>query len=150
MLLALQSCFPHWDALYWFFGVGRKAILSTIFLIIKVHPWKKTNSDTHNNPFSFGYGHHNHVLLIGIHNIDALDLEEMLFFPPFSFQLKFTYEKRQTWILIIISIFSIIGITIMFSTLGYTMLKLWIYKKSFCFHFFPSNWYSPMKRDKTW
>ena len=42
------------------------------------------NLDTHNNLHSFCYGHYNHVLLIGIHDIDALDLQEKLFFPSFS------------------------------------------------------------------
>ena len=37
----------------------------------------------------FVIGHCNHVHRIGIHNIDALDLQEMLFFPPFSLLLKF-------------------------------------------------------------
>ena len=84
-----------------------------------------------NNLFSFCYWHYNHVLHIGIHDLDSLDLQEKLFFPPFSLKLMFICEKRQTWILIIISILFVIGMTIMFSSLGYMILKLWICKKSF-------------------
>ena len=50
-----------------------------------------------------------------IHDIDALDLQEKIFFPPFFMQLMFIHEMRQTWILIIIYIFFIMGTTIMFS-----------------------------------
>ena len=60
--------------------------------------------DTHNNLHSFCHGHYNHVLHIGIHDMDALDLQEKLFFPPISLLLKFICELRQTWILVIISI----------------------------------------------
>ena len=58
-----------------------KAFLSTIFLIIKVCPWNKTNLGTNNNLYYFCYGYYNHVLLFGIGDI-ALDLEKKLFFPP--------------------------------------------------------------------
>ena len=39
---------------------------------------------SHTNLHSFCYWHNNHVLPIRIHDIDALDLREKLFFPPFS------------------------------------------------------------------
>ena len=52
-VMALQSCSPHWDTQYWCFGFARKAFLSTIFLIIKVHPWNDSNLDSHNNLYSF-------------------------------------------------------------------------------------------------
>ena len=38
---------------------------------------------------------------------------------------------RQSWILIIISIHFVMGTTIMFSSLGYTILRLWTCNKSF-------------------
>ena len=79
----------------------------------------------------FYYGHYNHILLIRMHGIDALDLQEKLFFPPFPLSLMFFCGMSQTWLLIIISILFVIGTTIMFSPLGYTMLMLWICKKSF-------------------
>ena len=60
--------------------------------------------DTRNNLHSFCYRLYNHVLIIGIHDIDALDLQEKLFLPPFSLQSMFIREMRQTLILIIISI----------------------------------------------
>ena len=43
----------------------------------------------------------------------------------------FIYEIIQTWILIKISILFVMGTTIMFSSLGYTISTLWIWKKSF-------------------
>ena len=48
--------------------------------------------------------YHEHIFLIRILDIDALILLEKLFFPPFSIVLKFIHRKRQTWILVIISI----------------------------------------------
>ena len=65
--------------------------------------------DTHNNLHPFCYGHYNHILLITIHGIDALDFQEKLLFPPFSLQLMFIREMRQTWILVIISILFVMG-----------------------------------------
>ena len=128
---------PHWDARYWCFGFARKAFLSSILLINNIHPWNKTNLDTHYNVYSFHYGHYNHVLDIGIHDINSLDLQEKLFFPPFSLLSKFIQEMRQTWIPIIIPILFVIGIIIMFSILGYMILMLEFLKKSFSFHLFP-------------
>ena len=83
-LLALQLCSPYWDTRYWSFRFARKAFFSTIFLIINVHPWMESNLDTHSSLHFFCYGHHNHVLFIGIHDIDALDLQEKLLLPLFS------------------------------------------------------------------
>ena len=114
----LQLCSPHWDTQYWCFGLAKKAFLFTIFLIINVQPWNGRNLDTYYNLHSFCYWHYNHVLHIGIHDMDALDLQEVLFFPPLSLKLVFICGMRQTWILIIISIFLLLGTTIMFSSLG--------------------------------
>ena len=44
----------------------------------------------------FVNGDYNHVLHIGIHDTDALDLEEKLFFPLFSLKLMFIREMKQT------------------------------------------------------
>ena len=63
--------------------LARKAFLSTIFFIIKFME-NETNLDTSKNLHSFCCGHYNHVLYIGIHDIDSLDMPEKLFFPPFS------------------------------------------------------------------
>ena len=65
-------------------SILRKAFLFPNFLIINVHPSNETNLDTSNNLQSFCYGHYNHVHLIGIHDTDALDLQEKVFIPPFS------------------------------------------------------------------
>ena len=54
-------------------------------------------------------GHNEHILLIGMHDFDALVLQEKLLFPPFSLKSRFIHQKGQTWILIIISIFFVIG-----------------------------------------
>ena len=119
--------------------ICKKAFHSTIFLIMKVHPWNERNLDTYNELHSFCYWHYNHVPHIRIHDIDALDSWEKLFFPPFSLYLEFFHEMAQTWILIIISFPFTIGTTIMFPTLGYTILMFWICKKNFSFHHFPYN-----------
>ena len=63
----------------------RKVFPSTIFLIINVYPWNETNLATRNNRHSLCYRHHNHVLLMGINDINALDLQEKQFFPSFSY-----------------------------------------------------------------
>ena len=81
---APQSRSPYCGIRYWCFGFARKVFLYTIFLIIKVHLQNKINLKTHNNLNSFCYWHKNHVLHTSIHDIDALDLQEKLFFPPFS------------------------------------------------------------------
>ena len=119
--------------------ICKKSFLSTIFLVINVHPWYETNLDTPNNLHSICYGHYNHIPLIGIHDIDVLDLQEKLSFPSFSLQLIFIRDIRQTWILLIISILFVTGITIIFPLLGYTILMFWICKKSFPFHYCPFN-----------
>ena len=41
---------------------------------------------------------------MGIHDFDAWDWQEMLYFPPFNFESKFIRQIGQTFILIIISI----------------------------------------------
>ena len=119
--------------------ICKKSFLSTIFLIFKVHPWNETNLDTCNNLDSFSYWHYNHVHLIGMHDIDALAWQEKPFFPPFSLQLKFIREMRQTRIHLIIIVLFVMGTTIMFSILGYAILMLYICKKSYYFHHFPYN-----------
>ena len=95
------------------------------------------NLDTHNNLHSFRYGHYNNVLLVGIHNIGASNLQEKLFFPPFSLLLKLILEMRQAWVPVICSILFVMGTTIMFTSLEYTILMLCFGKKSFSFHHFP-------------
>ena len=99
----------------------------------------------HNHLYSSCYWHYNHVLLIRMHDLDASDLQEKLFFPSFSLQTKFIHEMRQTWILIIISIRFVIGTAIVFSTLWYMVLMLWICKKGFSSLHFPYNQSSSVK-----
>ena len=53
------------------------------------------NLDTHNNLHSFYYGHYNPVLLIGMRDIGALDLQEKLFIPSFSLKLMFIHGMRK-------------------------------------------------------
>ena len=48
--------------------------------------------------------HDKHILLIWIHDFDALVLQEMFFFPPFSLESNFIPQNGQTWILIVIYI----------------------------------------------
>ena len=64
--------------------ICKKSFFSTIFFRIKVYPSNETNLGTYNNLYSFCYWHYKHVLYIEIQDIDALDLQEKLFFLPFS------------------------------------------------------------------
>ena len=137
MLWALQSCSPHCDTLYWCFGFAIKAFLSAIFLIINVRSWNKSNLDTHNNLHSCCYGHYNHVLPFGMHDIGALYLQEKLFFLAI-FLIIDTHlwnESNKDTHNNLHSFHS--GITVMFSPLGCTILMLWICKKAFSLHHFP-------------
>ena len=79
MLCLLQSYSPHRDAWHWCFGFARKAFLFPIFLIINVHPCNETNLETHYNLHYFQYGHYNHFLHVGIHDIDALGFARKAF-----------------------------------------------------------------------
>ena len=92
MLWALQSCSSYWDTWYLYFGFARKAFLSTIFLIIVIHPWNKLNLDTLNNLHYFCYGHSNHVLLIGVQDIDAFGFRWKAFL-----SLSFLIFKIYPW-----------------------------------------------------
>ena len=80
LLWVLQSCSPY----YWCFEFATEAFLSSISPVINVHSWNESNMDTRNNPYSFCYGLYYYVLPIRIHDINALDLQEKLFPPPFS------------------------------------------------------------------
>ena len=95
----------------------------------------------------FANGHYNHVLHIGIHDINALGIRKA-FLSTIFLLIIFIRETWQTWIFVIISIPLNMGTTIMFSSLGYTILMLWICKKGFSFHHFPCNQSSSMKWDK--
>ena len=69
------------DALVW----QEKLFFLHIFCRIKVYPSNETNLDSYNNlHYFFVIRHYNHVFLIGLHDIGALDLQEKLFLPPFS------------------------------------------------------------------
>ena len=127
---ALQSRSPHWDTQYWCIGFARIAFFSIISLMIKIHPRNESIFDAHNNHHSFCYKHYNYVLNIGIHDIATLDLQEKLSFHIFLI-INIFYEKRQTWVLVIIAILFVMGTIIMFPKLGYMILVLWICKKAF-------------------
>ena len=81
---ALQSSSSHQDSQYQCFGLTRKALLSIIFLTIKVHPSNETNLDPVIISIFFGNGHCNHVLFNRIHDICALVWQEKLFSLLFS------------------------------------------------------------------
>ena len=113
--------------------ICNKNFFFTNLLIIKVHLWSETTWILVIISILFVNEHYNHVHLFRIHDIDALIWQEKLFFPPFSLLLKFIREIGQTWIFIIISIFLLLGIANMFTQLGYTILMLWLCRKSFPF-----------------
>ena len=55
----------------------------------------------------------------------------------------FVGEMSQAWTLVIISTLFLIGTTIIFLPLGYTILMLWICKKTFSLHHFLYNYVHP-------
>ena len=145
MLLAIRSCSSHWDIRYYCLGFARKAFLSTIYIVNNVHLWNGTNFDTCNNLHSFCYGHNNHVLYIGIQDIDWIWKKRFSFdhFPC----SQFSSEKWDKLVLMI-SILFVIGTTTVFSILWYMIMTLWTCKKSFSFHHFPYNQSLSMKWGK--
>ena len=64
--------------------VSQEKLLSTTFPRTKVCPMKELDMDTSNNLHYFFDWPYEHVPSIGIHDIEALDLQEKVFFPPFS------------------------------------------------------------------
>ena len=70
--------------------ICKKSFLSTIFPIIKVHPWNETNLDTHHNLHSFCYWHCNHVLRNGIR-----DMMLWIYKKSFSFY-HFPYNQNSS------------------------------------------------------
>ena len=116
--------------------IWKKSFLPTIFHVIKVHPSNATNLDTHINLYSFCYWHNNHVLHFGLHDIDLWICKKSIL-STIVLIIKFIHEMRQTWIPITISILLVIGIAIMFSIMGCTILMLWIWRKSFLSTIFP-------------
>ena len=79
--------------------------------------------DAKDNLHSFCYWQNNHVFHIGISDIEGSDLQEKLSFHHFPW---FNHEMRQTWLPITISIPFVMGTTIVFFSLEYTILMLWI------------------------
>ena len=90
---------------YWCFGFSRKAFLYLIFHVINVYPWNGTSLDTHNNIRFFLLWALQSCSPHWTHDIVALDLQEKLFFPPFSLWSKFIHGMIPTRILLTISIF---------------------------------------------
>ena len=134
MLWALQSCSSHQDTRYWCFGFTGKAFLFIIFPIINVYSWNERNL----SPF---------ILLWALQSCSSYwDTRYLCFgfarkaFPLIIFLIINVHSRyEKTWKPIIISILFVMGITIMFFSLGYTILMLWICKKSFSFHYCNAN-----------
>ena len=77
-------CFGHY--IHVLHMVWREKLFSSIiFLIIKVHLLNETKLYAHYNLHSCCYRHYNHVPHIGMHDIDALDLQESFFFHHFPY-----------------------------------------------------------------
>ena len=53
--------------------------------------------------------HNKHVFLVGIRAMDNFVWPKKLFLPPFSIESMFIDQKGQTWILVTITIFLVIG-----------------------------------------
>ena len=106
---ALQSISSYWYTRYWCFGFARKAFLSIIFLVIKIHLWNQTNMDTCNNCYSFCYWALQSCSSHWDTRYWCFGLAIKAFSPPFSVQSKFICQMRQTWILKIIFILFVVG-----------------------------------------
>ena len=108
MLLALQSCYHIGKHNIDAFDLQEKLFfppfsLQSMFIHEIRQTWKLIII-----LIIFVNGHYNHVLHIGIHDINAMELHEKFFFLPFSSWPKFLHEMRKTWILIIFSILFVI------------------------------------------
>ena len=107
----------------------------TFYQRINVHLsiWK--NMDSYNNLIFFVIGHHKHVLLIVIDDMDALVSQEKLIFLPILV-LMFVHRFGQTWIHIIIIFHLMVGHHKVILLIGINELMLWFLKKIFAFHHF--------------
>ena len=110
--------------------------------------WAPQSCSPHDKLHSFCYGHYIKVLLIGIHDIDALDLQQKLFFSTICLIIKFIYEMRQTWILIIILILFINGQYSHVLFIGIRNIDALDLQEKLSFHHFPYNQTSFQNRDK--
>ena len=94
--------------------------------------------DTHNNPILFVMG-----TIIMFFSLGYMILMLWICKKSFSFTILLIINvqswNEKIWIPITISVLFVIGIIIMFFSLGYTILMLWICKKSISFHHFPYN-----------
>ena len=61
--------------------------------------------------------HNKHILVIGMHGFDVLDLLEKFLFPQFTLESMLIHQMGQTWIFMIIYIFFVIGQINMFFSL---------------------------------
>ena len=138
MLLALQSWSSHWDTWYWCFGFARKAFHSIILLIINVHSWNEKTWIPIIISILFVMGTIIMIVSLG-YTILMLWICKKSFLSIILLIINVHSWNEKTWIPIIITILFVMGTIIMFFMLGYTILMLWICRKSFSFHHFTYN-----------
>ena len=136
---ALEPFRQHWHTEYWCFEFARNAFYSTIFLIINFYPRNERNLDAHNNLISFYY----FILQSCFPYLDTrywcFILAREVFLSTIFLIIKVHSWNETNFDTHNNSILFVIGTAIMFSSLGYTILMLWICRKSFSFHYFPYN-----------
>ena len=81
--LARQLCSSHWETWYWCFGFAKKVFPCIISLIIKVHTSIRQTWILIIIIILFVITHHNYVLPISIHDINAFVWQEKLFISHF-------------------------------------------------------------------
>ena len=139
MLVALQSCSPHCDTQYWCFGLVRKAFVSNIFCIIKVYPWSEINLDAHYNLYSFCYWALQSCSAHWETRNYCFAFARKAFYSNI-FTIINVHWRNDTNLHIHYNLYFVRYCTeIMLYPLGYTILMLWICKKSFSFHHFSYN-----------
>ena len=138
-VMGITIMFSTWWYTNLMLWICKKSYSSHHFIIIKVHPWNVSNMDSHN------YLHFFCTWALQLYSTNSdtwywcFGFAWKAFHSTIFLISKFTREMYQTRILTIISTLFVTGTTIMISTLGYTILVLWVCKKSFSFNHFTYN-----------
>ena len=104
-IISILFMIRHYKHIFLTWIHGRNAFVSTIFLTFKfIHQIGQTWILVIISILMV-IERDKHIILFGIHSFDSLVLQEKLLFPPFSSESKFIHQMRQTWIVMIISIF---------------------------------------------
>ena len=127
---------------------GKKRFFSTTFLVIIVCPSNEWNFNSHNNLHSFCNWAQQSCCPYWDTQYWCFHFVRKFFFAIFlkikvNLRNETNLDSRNN-----LHFLLWLGTTMMFSTLGYMTLMLWICKKSFSLHHFPYNQSSSMKWSK--